>query len=81
MSQKTRIDKLLDRTLRTKAGPLESRKFFDMRVQRVKDGYGKFGYDLTDEQATLGAYRWAKTKPHFTGFAFDLTDVGLDGAV
>ncbi len=81
MSQKTRVDKLHDIALRKEADSRESRESFDMRVERLKRAFSKFGYDLTHEEVTLAAYRWAAERPNFRGFAFDLADVGLDGPV
>ncbi|MDH3890943.1 MAG: hypothetical protein OEV49_07635 [candidate division Zixibacteria bacterium] len=77
MSQKTRVDKLHDRTLRKEADSRESRESFDMRVERLQHALSKFGYNVTHEQATFEAYRWATERPNFRGFAFDLAEVGL----
>ncbi len=81
MTQKTRVDKLHDVTLRKEADSRESRESFDMRVERLKRGLGRLGYDLSQQEATLAAYRWVTKTPQFCGFAFDLAEVGLDGAV
>jgi len=78
MSQKTRVDKLHSLTVRKQTDSLESRELFDMRVERLKRGYAKFGCDLTHEEATLAAYDWATKRRYFCGFAFDLADMGLE---
>lgn len=78
MSQKSRVHRLHDTTVKREADSGLSREIFDMLVENIKRGMSKFGYNLTHEQATVRAYNSVKKKCGFNGFAFDLADVGLE---
>ena len=77
MSLKSRVAKLEDQLRSDTQASVCSREQFDDRVERIKHGYERFGYQLSHEEAILAAHEWLTSVPCFEGFGFDLAEVGL----